>query len=574
MLLSLHIENIAVARRIDIEPGPGFTVLTGETGAGKSVIIGSLRLLCGARPDRDQIRSGESGAMVSGVFGSIGETARRELEKLGITADEDGLICLQRDIAADQRSTSQARINGRIVPVSLLRECAGHLINIHGQHDSQALLDESAHMSFLDEWAMPESGRLLEEYAEVYRRAAEIKHEIQSVSQDSREKNRRVEMLKYQIADIDEARLKSGEEEKLLADEKKIRGLEKLRKHSSRIWRALWRSEEGSSACDLISEAVSSLESLSDAVPDAGKDAEKLRSYMYELEDIAERVRQSCDIGDEDPAEMLNRIEDRLETIERLKRKYGPEESDVIRFREEAAAELGRIELSDVRLKELKSEQSEVMAKLKEIAASLSETRSAAAESLSGRVMSELAFLDMNKVRFAVKISRTVNSGGITQYGRSGCDSAAFEVATNPGEPLRPLSKIASGGELSRIMLALKSVFSGRDGIDTVIYDEIDTGVSGRTSQKIGIKLALSGRGAQVICVTHSAQIAALADTHIKISKSERDGRTETFVTPLNRDERVAELSRIMGGIEITDSIRRSAAEMLDSREEILNGNS
>ena len=570
MLLSLHIENIAVARSVDIGFRPGFTVLTGETGAGKSVIIGSIGLLMGRRPDRDMIRAGESRAMVSGFFGDIGKEALEGLSQLGITPDEDGSICLQRDIESGDRFSSQARINGRAVPVSLMRECAALLINIHGQHDSQKLLDESAHINLLDSWAMPESERLLEEYGGYYRRAAELKHGISSLTRDAGEKIRRVETLKYQISEIDEAGLKDGEEEKLRAEEKKIRDLEKLKKHSSRVWRALWGGEGAVSARDLISDAADSLDELSDALPDASADAEKLRSYVYELEDVAERVRKACDTGDEDPDAALDRIETRLGDIARLTRKYGPEIKDVLAFREKAAKELDEISLSDVRLKELKNEQTEVMAKLKEAAAALSDLREKAAVTLGERVMSELSFLDMSKVRFSATVSRSVSGEGVLRYGRLGRDNVVFEVATNPGEPLKPLSTTASGGELSRIMLALRSVFSGRDGIGTVIYDEVDTGVSGRTSQKIGIKLALSGRQSQVICVTHSAQIAALADSHLRIEKTETDGRSETIVRPLTHEMRVGELSRIMGGIEITEAIRRGAREMLDSREDIL----
>ncbi|MCR5263248.1 MAG: DNA repair protein RecN [Clostridiales bacterium] len=570
MLLSLHIENIAVARSVDIDLGPGFTVLTGETGAGKSVIIGSIGLLMGRRPDRDMIRSGESRAMVSGLFGEIGEDAAAELAKLGISPDEDGRICLQRDIEAGEKFSSQARINGRAVPVSLMRDCAARLINIHGQHDTQTLLDEGAHISLLDGWAMPESGRTLEKYGGYYHEAAELKRGIAAITRDAREKSRRVETLKYQISEIDEARLKDGEEEKLRADEKKIRGLEKLQKHSARVWRALWGGEGAVSARDLLSDAADSLDELSEALPDAAKDAETLRSYVYELEDIAEKVRRACDIGDEDPGEALDRIENRLADILRLTKKYGPEIKDVLAFRDGAAKELEEIELSDVKLKELRSRQSDVMVKLKEAASELSALRESAAVTLGNRVMEELAFLDMDKVRFSATVSRSLSAEGVMQYGRLGRDTVIFEVATNPGEPLKPLSTTASGGELSRIMLALRSVFSGRDGIGTVIYDEVDTGVSGRTSQKIGIKLALSGRQSQVICVTHSAQIAALADSHLKIEKTEAGGRSETTVRPLDHEQRVAELSRIMGGIEITEAIRRGAREMLDSRDSIL----
>ncbi|NLZ37125.1 MAG: DNA repair protein RecN [Clostridiales bacterium] len=568
MLLSLHIENIAVARSIDINFGRGFNVLTGETGAGKSIIIGSIGLLMGNRPDRDLIRSGESKAMVSGVFGNLTEREIEALDQNGITAGDDGLVCLQRDISADGRS--QARINGRVVTIAMLRNCASHLINIHGQHENQALLDDGTHISYLDGWTAPESLRMLADYGEIYKRAAELKREISSLVTDTRDKLRRAEMLRFQIADIEDAKLRRGEEEELISQEKKILSLEKLQRNAHTIRENLYRSETFKTASELIREAADALDALSEELPDAAKEAERLRGYMYELEDIAERVSQACDFGDEDPTAALNRIESRLAVIEKLKRKYGPDFSDVLAFRDNARRELEAIDGSDMRLKELRAEQGDVMSRLKTAAADLSELRSAAAVSLSRKVVGELAYLDMSKVRFTAQVTRSVSSEGVMQYGKDGRDIVAFMVSTNPGEPLKPLAKVASGGELSRIMLALKSVFSGRDGIGAIVYDEIDTGVSGSTAQKIGVKLALTAADAQVICVTHSAQIAALAEKHLLIKKYEKDGRAETDVDELDRNGRIDEISRIMGGIEITDAIRKSAQELLDSRDSLL----
>jgi DNA repair protein RecN (Recombination protein N) len=568
VLVSLHIENIAVARSIDINFGRGFNVLTGETGAGKSIIIGSIGLLMGNRPDKDLIRSGESKAMVSGVFGNLTERETEALSQNGITAGDDGLVCLQRDINADGRS--QARINARLVPITMLRSCAAFLINIHGQHDNQTLLDEDTHISYLDGWAAPESLRMLADYGEIYKRASELKREISSLVTDTRDKLRRAEMLRFQIADIEDAKLRPGEEETLIADEKRILSFEKLQRNARTIRENLYISETSKTASELIREAADALDALSDELPDAAKEAERLRGYMYELEDIAERVSQACDFGDEDPTSALDRIESRLAAIEKLKRKYGPDFSDVLAFRDNARKELEAIDGSDMRLKELRAEQGEVMSRLKASAADLSELRSAAAVTLSRKVVGELSYLDMSKVRFTAQVTRSVSSEGVMQYGKDGRDNVAFMVSTNPGEPLKPMAKIASGGELSRIMLALKSVFAGRDGIGAIVYDEIDTGVSGSTAQKIGVKLALTAADTQVICVTHSAQIAALAEKHLLIRKYEKDGRTETVVDELDRNGRIDEISRIMGGIEITDAIKRSARELLDSRDSLL----
>jgi DNA repair protein RecN (Recombination protein N) len=377
-------------------------------------------------------------------------------------------------------------------------------------------------------------------------------------------------MLRFQIADIEDAKLRPGEEETLIADEKRILSFEKLQRNARTIRENLYISETSKTASELIREAADALDALSDELPDAAKEAERLRGYMYELEDIAERVSQACDFGDEDPTSALDRIESRLAVIEKLKRKYGPDFSDVLAFRDNARKELEAIDGSDMRLKELRSEQADVMSRLKASAADLSELRSAAAVTLSRRVVGELSYLDMSKVRFTAQVTRSVSGEGVMQYGKDGRDIVTFMVSTNPGEPLKPMAKIASGGELSRIMLALKSVFAGRDGIGAIVYDEIDTGVSGSTAQKIGIKLALTAADTQVICVTHSAQIAALAEKHLLIRKYEKDGRTETLVDELDGNGRIDEISRIMGGIEITDAVKRSARELIESRDSLL----
>jgi DNA repair protein RecN (Recombination protein N) len=411
---------------------------------------------------------------------------------------------------------------------------------------------------------------MLADYGEIYKRASELKREISSLVTDTRDKLRRAEMLRFQISDIEDAKLRPGEEETLIADEKRILSFEKLQRNARTIRENLYISETSKTASELIREAADALDALSDELPDAAKEAERLRGYMYELEDIAERVSQACDFGDEDPTSALDRIESRLAAIEKLKRKYGPDFSDVLAFRDNARKELEAIDGSDMRLKELRAEQGEVMSRLKASAADLSELRSAAAVTLSRKVVGELSYLDMSKVRFTAQVTRSVSSEGVMQYGKDGRDNVAFMVSTNPGEPLKPMAKIASGGELSRIMLALKSVFAGRDGIGAIVYDEIDTGVSGSTAQKIGVKLALTAADTQVICVTHSAQIAALAKKHLLIRKYEKDGRTETVVDELDRNGRIDEISRIMGGIEITDAIKRSARELLDSRDSLL----
>lgn len=564
MLKSLHIDNMAVVKRADVEPGEGFTVLTGETGAGKSLIIDSVNLLLGlsgGRSWRELIRTGEDSMLVSAQFGNLSEYTLGALGELGLEPDEDGLLYLQRKISSDGKST--VRVNGRSLPISILRDAGKFLIDIHGQHDNQELLDPSRHIELLDEYAGLESE--LAEYSKRRDELIGIKRERDDIIKSEREKARTVELLKYQIADIDSGKLKKNEEKALLEKRKRVADSEKIRRQSRIIYRALYRSEKSPSAYELLDAACSALEALDGALPDALVYSEKLRSYMYELEDIAECAKSAGEEDFDDPTAELNRIEARLDVIDKLEKKYGETVDEVLAFRDKAAGSLSELELSDVRLKELDAKLKTAEAAAEKAASALTKKRSEAAETLEKRITEELSFLDMAKVRFSVSIKRTTGPNGEPVYSKLGADEVEFLIATNAGEVLKPLSKIASGGELSRIMLAMKNVFAGKSQVGTVIFDEIDTGVSGRTSQKIGIKLAsIAGNGTQVICVTHSAQIAATAGTHLLISKREKDGRVETTVEELDRDGRIGEISRIMGGLTITDTIRRSAAELLD----------
>ncbi|MBR5220271.1 MAG: DNA repair protein RecN [Clostridia bacterium] len=565
MLDTLHIENIAVVREADITLGRGFTVLTGETGAGKSIIIDAINLLLGARPQRDLIRSGETTAVASAVFTDIPETLAAQMTDAGLRLDEDGGLFLQRAVQADGKAST--RIGGRPVSVSTQKEFIGALIAIHGQHDNQQFLRPEMHIRYLDDFAGIEA--LLDEYTVLYHEYNEIRAKIRSLQKNEQEKARMAELLKYQIADIDAGKLKPKEEELLLAKRTKIRNAEKIAKQVKTILHALYRSEKGYSAMEQLDRAITALDGMSEIMPEAAAFSEKLSEFRYEIEDIAGTVQAYAEDDEGDPTVLLDKIEGRLETISKLKKKYGATVEEVLAYRAKAFSDLDDITLSDEKIAALKEQLSQKEKELTLSAEQLTAARKAAGKTLSVRIMEELRFLDMEKVRFEVGITPLSGENGdgeVTRFGTRGCDNVEFLISTNPGEPLKPLDKIASGGELSRIMLAAKCVMAASEQISTMIFDEVDTGVSGKTSQKIGIKLKELGKtGCQVICVTHSAQIAALADAHLYISKHEVDGRVETSVKPLDEDGRIGELSRIIGGIEITDAIRATARELLEN---------
>ena len=550
MLKSLHIENIAVIRRADLDFESGFSVLTGETGAGKSIIIDSINLLLGNRVPRTLIRTGADSATVSALFEDLSPEACERLSEMGFSA-EDGALMLQRRLSADGKS--QTRLNGQAITQSLQREIAGMLVTIHGQSDSQKLLQKSTHAALLDAFAHPDAE--LQAYRTAYRAMRAAEKEMEEIACDDAEKLRMREILEYQIADINAAKLKIGEEDVLEKERDRLANLERINGQSELAYRAL-RGGEKVSALSLIGRAEGALQALSGLVEGSELLLERLSAAASEIEDIAEIVSGYADDDREDPTARIDRIEGRLETIAKLCRKYGGSIEAVLAFRDRAAARLERISSSEERLAELQNAVKTHKKEATRLAERLTALRRRTAEAIEKDVTEALTFLDMPKVRFAVSITPA-------ELGENGADEIEFLVATNVGEPLMPLIRIASGGELSRVMLALRSVMNDRDGADTVIFDEIDTGVSGKTSRKIGIKLHDAAKGAQVLCVTHSAQIASLADTHFLITKHERDGRAETEVRSLDDEERVEEIARILGGIEVTDVQRDAARQMI-----------
>jgi len=566
MLSSLHIENIAVIKSIDIDFSRGFSALTGETGAGKSIIIDSINLLLGKKVDKELIRRGEKSAMVSGFFTDITEDTSASFSEVGVTPDEEGNILIQRSIFSDGRS--QARINGRAVSISVLKAVVTRLVNIHGQSDTHSMTAAENHLSILDLYAKNEA--LLSEYRAAYSEYDSARKEIKRLAEREQERARYTEILKYQISDIDSLGLKDGEEEELIDKKLKIKNSEKISKQAGFAFKALKGSEKGSVAF-LLERTVAALQSISDVIPDFAEYAEKLRDFKYTVEDIAEEVYASLDDIDEDPTEKLNAIESRLDKISKLKRKYGLTVADVLRFRDEAAAELELLDNSEELLKKLNEGLCASYNKALSIGKRLHNARAEAAKQLESAVLETLEFLDMPKVVFIISVKKET-ADGETRLLPDGIDNVEFLISANRGQDAKSIAKIASGGELARIMLALKSVIADKDGISTIVFDEIDAGVSGKTARKIGIKMLRLAADDQVFCVTHSAQIASLADSHYLISKSDVNGATETSVSELDENGRINELSRILGGISVTDSQRAAAHDMLKEREIYKNG--
>lgn len=554
MLTELYINNIAIIKSERICPGKALTVLTGETGAGKSIIIDSIGLIMGERAYKELLRTGEEKATVSAFFSDIGDDAEHTAKALGIEP-EDGTLLLQRDITAGGGST--ARIGGRTVPLSVMREIAGKLISIHGQHATKTLLEEDSCLPFLDAFA--DCNDQKEAYSACYQRAVLTKQRLSAIVRDEQEKTRAIELLKYQIHDIDAVKPREGEEEELQAKRTKLQNAEKIAKHAKLVYRALYRNEKGLSACDLIEKATEAVDELEGILTDAGSFSEMLTDFRYRIEDIAETVRRECDIGVKNPSELLDKIETRLNNLQKLRRKYGSSTAEILAYRENAEKKLRELTESDELAEDLENELAEIHKQMKEIAAGITEKRRSAAAYLERKITEELQFLDMENVRFHIDVSP------LGDFLPDGMDKVSFLVSANPGEPLLPLSKVASGGELSRMMLALKCAFSDKEHTGTLIFDEIDTGISGRTSHKIGVKLhEVTEGGTQVLCVTHSPQIAAIADTHLFVSKSEKDGRTQSHVRELTREQRETEIARIIGGAHITEQALAAARELLD----------
>ena len=547
MLTSLKIENVAIIESAAIEFGCGLNVLTGETGAGKSIVIDSINAILGERTSRDIIRTGAQSAKVYAVFEDVNERVRNFLDENGIDC-EDGVLIINRTLSREGKNV--CRINGAPVTVSMLREIGGELIDIHGQHDNQSLLSPEKHCGLVDSFAG--NADLIADYREKYGRLCEIRSKLKKLTTDESSKSQRIDFLTYQIDELEKAEITIGERDELKARKSLINNSQKVIESLNIAYEALKADGAG---IDMITDAESEIANASAYMETLGEASEKITDIRYELEDIAETVRDAMTEVDFDPSE-LEDIDERLDLLYRLSKKYGDTEEEMLEYLEKARVELDNIAFSEERVKELQKQEKEALVETETAACKLTESRKTAGEKLSNAICSELEFLDMPNVRFVVKC----NDIGLTENGK---DEIEFLISANAGEEPKPLAKIASGGELSRIMLAIKNVLAETDGVDTMIFDEIDTGVSGRAAQKIAMKLRSASKGRQVICVTHLAQIAAQGDVHLYISKSVSDGKTYTNIKSLIEEERVAEIARIMGGMEITKLQFESAREML-----------
>lgn len=552
MLELLHIENIAIIEAADIEFAPGFNALTGETGAGKSIVIDSLSAVLGQRTSRELIRTGAEKAFVSAAFSGM---APELTEELGIQPEADGTLLLQREIQTDGKNV--CRVNGRPVTVGQLRALGARLLNIHGQHDGQQLLDEEQHIVYLDSFGRVES--LAITYAEKYKNFTDIRRQIGALQMDEAEKARRVDTLQYQIEELRRAKLTPGEEEELTARRGMLRNAEKFLGAVAGADYALNGDDSGGGALSALRQAQDALSGVRNLDDAFGQLYERLGEAYSEVYDIAATVEDKRGELDVSPGE-LDRVESRMDLLYRLKKKYGATVEDMLDYQARCEAELAQIEDAGDTLARLEQALSKAEKEARQAAQALSDARKAAADRLTAQILTELQQLDMGKIRFAVDFAEK-------PLDRDGMDTVRFLMSANVGEELRPIHKIASGGELARIMLAMKNVLSEQDHVGTMVFDEVDTGVSGRAAQKVAEKMARISRRKQVLCVTHLPQLAAMADTHFSVEKGERGGRTYTEVRRLDREQRRRELALLTGGSHVSQTMLDGAEELLVQAE-------
>ena len=552
MLSLLHIENIAVISQADITFDQGFNVLTGETGAGKSIVIDSIGAIMGERTSRDLIRTGATSARVSALFQNL--PALPWFEEQGMGPDENGELLIERSIQADGKNA--CRVNGRPLLVTQLRELGRQLVNVHGQYDGQQLLDEECHLGYLDSFGGTQD--VLEAFSTAYAQVRELRRERDKLQMDDGEKARRMDTLTYQIEELEKAELREGEDEELSQSREVLRNAERLTDAVDGAWQALTGGEDGEGAVSLLMEAGNRLAQggrYSEGLRELSEKAEQLRC---DADDLAELVRDLRGTLDFYPGE-LDEIEERLDRLYRLKKKYGGTVAEMLAYLDRCREELDAIQFSEDRINRLDKELEKALARAVKAGGELSARRHKAAQELAKRIQSELTQLDMPKVRFQVEFAPKDAPDGMDA---TGMDTVRFLMSANLGEALKPINRIASGGELSRIMLALKNVLAETEQVSTLIFDEVDTGVSGRAAVKVARKLFEVSKGRQVLCVTHLPQIAAMGDVHFSVEKGEADGRTFTRVERLDRPRRREELARLSGG--------QATAVMLEGAEELL----
>lgn len=551
MLRTLSIENIAVIEKAKIDFDGGLNVLTGETGAGKSIVVDSINAVLGERTSKELVRTGSDFAFVSAFFENINATVCGELEKLGYTPEDDGSLLITRRISKDGRSS--CRINGMPATVSVLHTLGKALVNIHGQHDSQSLLDPEQHYKFID--MLSGDSSVLSDYKAAFSRFLSVRRELKALTAAADSADKNTELLEYQIKELEEADIKIGEAQALNARKKVMDSAEEAAKAYSSALEAVNGDDENPGAESLLQSALESVVRFSELSPEIKKTAALLENAVDEIADAKSVIGGELSVLDFDPRER-EEIEERLDELFRLGKKYGDGEEKMLAYLDNAKRKLNSIVNNEEELEKLNDEYDKAYADVLAAAEKLTALRKKTAQKFAEDVKNQLAYLDMPKINFTVDFKKGIMSS-------AGLDKIEFLISANPGEEPKPLVKIASGGELSRIMLGIKSILAYNDTVDTLIFDEIDTGVSGRASQKIGLKLKEVSKNTQVICVTHSAQIASNADSHFLISKDISGDRTFTSVTLLNRSQRRNELARIMGGLEITDAMLNSAEELL-----------
>ncbi len=556
MLKTLNIENIAVIESAKIDFQSGLNVLTGETGAGKSIVVDSINAILGERTSRELVRNGADSAFVSALFTDVNDTVKSKLAELGYETDEDNSLIISRKITSEGKSL--CKINGRSATVSILKEIGKTLVNIHGQHDSQALLNPDLHYKFID--MLSGDNDLLSDYKSAFSELLSVRRKLKALTMDADEKDKNLELLDYQIKELENADIKVGEIQALQNRKKIIDSSEAAVKAYSAVYNSICGNDEFAGLLLSAEESSNALEPFSEISGEIAQSVSLLNNIFDEFSQIKNILEKEISSAEFDPEER-EIIEERLDLLFKLSKKYGASEEDMLKYLDECKTKRSQIDNDDREIEKLNSDYDKAYSKVLELADKLSDERKKTARKFEKDVKSQLEFLDMPKINFVVDFSKNILSS-------NGYDKIEFLISTNPGEPPKPLAKIASGGELSRIMLAIKNIIAYNDTVDTLIFDEIDTGVSGRASRKIGLKLKSVSQNTQVITVTHSAQIASAADEHFLIQKDFSAERTYTKVTPLDFEGRKNELARIMGGLEITDALLKSAEEMLLSSSE------
>lgn len=553
MLKTLSIENIAVIEKAEIEFSNGFNVLTGETGAGKSIVVDSINAILGERTSKELVRAGSENALVTAYFEDISKEVEQKLNEFDLPCDDDGALVLSRKISAQGKST--CRINGSLCTVSMLKEVGNLLVNIHGQHDSQTLLNADYHYKFVDMYGSLDG--VLDEYKQSFKQLLSVRKQLKALTMDADERDRQIELLDYQIKELTDAEIKVGEWDELKKRKNLILNSQNLLQSLNSALSAFNGSDEYSGISTLLSTAVKEIGSVSDVDSEIKSVYDKAEALNDSVEVVKDALLDRINSIEFEPEE-LNRIEERLDLYYTFSNKYGETEQDMLYYLDEAVKKRTAFENSEEELEKLNVQYDEIFNETVALAQKLTDLRKTTAEKLGNEICKQLEFLDMPKIKFTTSFEK----GNLSA---NGWDKIEFLIATNVGETAKPLAKIASGGELSRIMLAIKSIIAQKDSIDTLIFDEIDTGVSGKASRKIGLKLKELGAFTQVICVTHSAQIASVADSHFLIEKNVENDRTYTNVTVLDFDGRKNELARIMGGINATESLLKSAEELLNN---------